>query len=118
MLTAVAQLGMGWSADHGAEGWREPLSLAMAFWIGAGTAGLLAGTNLIGQMGAPMALRGRMAGLSQIAFLGGGGLSGLLAATLVTAQGLTATFTVLGLAGLAVGIVELASRWKLELRSA
>ena len=118
VLTAVAQLGMAWIADSGAVGWREPLSLAMAFWIGAGTAGLLAGTNLIGQMGATMALRGRMAGLSQIAFLGGGGLSGLLAASLVAAQGLTATFTVLGLAGLAVGIVELASRWKLQLRSA
>jgi hypothetical protein len=118
VLTALAQLGMAWSAVHGGEGWREPLSLAMAFLIGAGTAGLLAGTNLIGQMGAPMALRGRMAGLSQIAFLGGGGLSGLLAATLTGALGLTATFTVLGMAGLAVGIGELGSRWKLGLRSA
>jgi len=118
VLTAVAQLGMAWSAVHGGEGWREPLSLAMAFLIGAGTAGLLAGTNLIGQMGAPMALRGRMAGLSQIAFLGGGGLSGLLAATLTGALGLTATFTVLGMAGLAVGIGELGSRWRLGLRSA
>jgi hypothetical protein len=90
----------------------------MAFLIGAGTAGLLAGTNLIGQMGAPMALRGRMAGLSQIAFLGGGGLSGLRAATLTGALGLTATFTVLGMAGLAVGIGELGSRWRLGLRSA
>jgi hypothetical protein len=59
-----------------------------------------------------------MAGLSQIAFLGGGGLSGLLAASLTGAQGLTATFIVLGLAGLTVGVVELASQWKLELRSA
>jgi MFS family permease len=118
VLTAVAQLGMAWSAVHGGEGWREPLSLAMAFLIGAGTAALLAGTNLIGQMGAPMALRGRMAGLSQIAFLGGGGLSGLLAATLTDALGLTATFTVLGMAGLAVGMGELASRWNLGLRSA
>jgi len=118
VLTAVAQLGMAWSAVHGGEGWREPLSLAMAFLIGAGTAALLAGTNLIGQMGAPMALRGRMAGLSQIAFLGGGGLSGLLAATLTGALGLTTTFTVLGMAGLAVGIGELASRWNLGLRSA
>jgi MFS family permease len=90
----------------------------MAFLIGAGTAGLLASTNLIGQMGAPMDLRGRMAGLGQIAFLGGGGLSGLLAATLTQAHGLTATFAVLGLAGLVVGMVELANHWKLKLRSA
>ena len=118
VLTAFAQLGMAWSAAYGVGSWREPLSLAMTFWIGAGTAGLLAGTNLIGQMGAPMELRGRMAGLGQIAFLGGGGLSGFLAAILTDAKGLTATFTVLGLAGLTVGLVELASRWKLELRSA
>jgi hypothetical protein len=58
-----------------------------------------------------------MAGLSQIAFLGGGGLSGLLAACLTGAQGLAATFVVLGLAGLTVGVMELASQWKLELRS-
>ncbi len=118
VLTAVAQLGMAWSAVFVEEGWREPVSLAMAFLIGAGTAGLLASTNLIGQMGAPMDLRGRMAGLGQIAFLGGGGLSGLLAATLTQAHGLTATFAVLGLAGLVVGMVELANHWKLKLRSA
>jgi len=59
-----------------------------------------------------------MAGLSQIAFLGGGGLSGLLAGSLTAAKGLDTTFMVLGLAGLTVGVVELASRWKLELRSA
>jgi MFS family permease len=109
---------MAWSASTVEMGWRVPISLAMAFCIGAGTAGLLASTNLIGQMGAPMHLRGRMAGLSQIAFLGGGGLSGLLAATLTGAQGLAATFVVLGLAGLTVGVMELASQWKLELRSA
>jgi MFS family permease len=117
VLTGIAQLGMAWSASAVEVGWREPISLAMAFCIGAGPAGLLASTNLIGQMGAPMHLRGRMAGLSQIAFLGGGGLSGLLAAGLVAAKGLTATFTVLGLTGLAVGIVELASHWKLGLKS-
>ncbi len=118
VLTALAQLGMAWSASAVGIGWREPLSLAMAFLIGAGTAGLLAGTNLIGQMGAPMALRGRMAGLSQIAFLGGGGLSGLLAAGLVSVKGLTTTFMVLGSVGLAVGLQELARRWQLGLRSA
>jgi MFS family permease len=118
VLTGIAQLGMAWSASAVEVGWREPISLAMAFCIGAGTAGLLASTNLIGQMGAPMDLRGRMAGLSQIAFLGGGGLSGLLAGYLTGAKGLTATFVILGLAGLTVGMVELASRWKLELRSA
>ena len=36
----------------------------------------------ISQVGSPMVLRGRMAGLGQIAFLGGGGLSGLIAAGL------------------------------------
>jgi MFS family permease len=118
VLTGIAQLGMAWSASAVEVGWREPISLAMAFCIGAGTAGLLASTNLIGQMGVPMDLRGRMAGLSQIAFLGGGGLSGLLAGYLTGAKGLTATFVILGLAGLTVGVVELASRWKLELRSA
>jgi hypothetical protein len=46
-----------------------------ALLLGAGTAGLLAGSSLILQVGAPMALRGRMAGLGQIAFLGGGGVS-------------------------------------------
>ena len=117
-MTGVAQLGMAWSASAGEGGWRVPFSLAMAFWIGAGTAGLLASTNLIGQIGAPMHLRGRMAGLSQIAFLGGGGLSGLLAASLTGTHGLSATFLVLGLAGLTVGVGELARKWKLELRSA
>lgn len=118
VLTAVAQLGLAWSSSAMAVGWRVPISLTMSFLIGAGTAGLLSSTNLISQMGAPMHLRGRMAGLGQIAFLGGGGLSGLLAASLTGAKGLTSTFLVLGLAGLTVGVVELASRWKLELRSA
>ena len=52
-----------------------------------------------------MALRGRMAGLGQIAFLGGGGVSGLLAAALTMTLGLQATFALLGGLGLVVGVL-------------
>ena len=109
MLTALAQLGM-------ASGGRNlPLELLMTFLIGAGTACLLAGTNLIGQVGAPMALRGRMAGLGQIAFLGGGGLSGIAAALLSGRIGLSGTFALLGSVGLALGIAELLVNGRLRL---
>lgn len=111
VLTAVAQLGM--AASNGLA-----MSLAMTFLIGAGTACLLSGTNLIGQVGAPMVLRGRMAGLGQIAFLGGGGLSGLLAALLSMKVGLQATFALMGAAGLVLGVSELIRRGGLRLRSA
>jgi hypothetical protein len=76
--------------------------------------------NLISQVGAPMAIRGRMAGLGQIAFLGGGGLSGLMAAGLSLTLGLRGTFALLGTAGLVLGLVELRQRGRLrlELRSA
>lgn len=111
VLTAVAQLGM--AASNGLT-----MSLAMTFLIGAGTACLLSGTNLIGQVGAPMVLRGRMAGLGQIAFLGGGGLSGLLAALLSMKVGLQGTFALMGAAGLVLGISELIRRGGLRLRSA
>jgi MFS family permease len=110
VVTAAAQLGMALSGGM-------LLSLAMAFLIGGGTASLLAGTNLISQVGAPIALRGRMAGLGQIAFLGGGGLSGVLAALLSTRVGLMPTFAVLGTAGLALGVAELLGRGGLRLRS-
>ena len=69
LVTALGQLGL-------AIGGQPLWSLAMAFAIGAGTAVLLSGANLICQVGAPPQLRGRTAGLAQIAFLGGGGLSG------------------------------------------
>ena len=111
VLTAVAQLGM--AASNGLT-----MSLAMTFLIGAGTACLLSGTNLIGQVGAPMVLRGRMAGLGQIAFLGGGGLSGLLAALLSMKVGLQGTFALMGTAGLVLGLSELIRRGGLRLRSA
>ena len=67
-----------------------------------------------------MAIRGRMAGLGQIAFLGGGGLSGLMAASLSLTLGLRGTFAVLGAAGLVLGLIELRQRGRLrlELRSA
>lgn len=101
LLTALSQLGM--AAAHG----RLGLQLVMTFLIGAGTACLLAGTNLIGQLGAPMVLRGRMAGMGQIAFLGGGGLSGIAAALLSQRVGLNGTFTLLGCIGAVIGAAEL-----------
>ena len=101
LLTALAQLGMANSAG------RLAVQLVMTFMIGAGTACLLAGTNLMGQVGAPMALRGRMAGLGQIAFLGGGGLSGIAAALLSQRIGLGGTFALLGAIGLVLGLGEL-----------
>jgi MFS family permease len=99
-------LSLAWPAS----GPKTTLSLAMTFLIGAGTACLLAGTNLIAQVGAPQVLRGRMAGLGQIAFLGGGGLSGIVAALLTMRLGLIWCFALLGLAGLAMGVVELGQR--------
>ena len=100
VITAAAQLGLASSMSLGT-------GLLMTFAIGAGTAGLLAGVNLITQVGSPQQIRGRMAGLAQIAFLGGGGLSGLLAAALTVHWGLGPTFAVLGSCGLVVGGVEL-----------
>ena len=82
----------------------------MALLIGGGTACLLAGTNLIIQVQAPQVLRGRMAGLGQIAFLGGGGLSGLLAALLSQSLGLWPCFALLGGLGLLIGTVEVVRR--------
>jgi xanthosine utilization system XapX-like protein len=56
-----------------------------------------------------------MAGLGQIAFLGGGGLSGIAAALLSQRIGLPATFALLGSAGLALGVSELWRRRGLRL---
>ena len=109
VLTALAQLGMAAASGNTA------IQLAMTLLIGAGTACLLAGTNLISQVGAPMALRGRMAGLGQIAFLGGGGLSGIAAALISQRVGLPATFALLGSAGLALGVSEVWRRRSLRL---
>ena len=100
LITAIAQLGM-------ATGHSVTVVLLMAFLIGAGTAGLLSSANLITQVGAPQVIRGRMAGLSQIAFLGGGGLSGLLAASLTNSLGLSQTFAIAG------GIGVLLAGWEL-----
>jgi hypothetical protein len=117
ILTALAQMGMALTLDHGGR-WSQPLGLLMSFLIGAGTATLLAGVNLMAQVGAPMVLRGRMAGLGQIAFLGGGGFSGLMAAAMTPTIGMAATIWMLGSLGLAVGVAELARRGGLRLRSA
>ena len=79
----------------------------MTLLIGAGTAGLLSSSNLITQVGAPQILRGRMAGLSQIAFLGGGGLSGLIAAQLTISLGLPTTFAITGGIGVVLALWEI-----------
>lgn len=117
VITAVAQVGMALGLQGGGSE-RQALGLAMSFLIGAGTATLLSGVNLMAQVGAPMVLRGRMAGLGQIAFLGGGGFSGLLAAGLTRGIGMATTIGLLGSLGLALGIVELACRGGMRLRSA
>ena len=103
LITAMAQLGMARTSAVG-------LSLAMTFLIGAGTAGLLSSCNLITQIGAPQVMRGRMAGLSQIAFLGGGGLSGLLAALLVMATSLSSTFAITGGVGAVLALLWIVRR--------
>lgn len=116
VLTGIAQCGLALSLRHQG-GWGQALGLMMSFLIGAGTATLLSGVNLMTQVGAPMVLRGRMAGLGQIAFLGGGGFSGLVAAGLTRGLGLATTTGVLGSLGLGLGIVELARRGGMRLRS-
>lgn len=103
LITGVAQVGLGTTRGAAA-------GLVMTFVIGAGTASLLAGANLITQVGAPQRIRGRMAGLSQIAFLGGGGLSGLLAAVVTLTLGLGACLALLGSVGIALGSLELLRR--------
>ena len=100
LTTALAQLGM-------ARGGSTLFVLAMTLLIGAGTAGLLSSSNLITQVGAPQVLRGRMAGLSQIAFLGGGGLSGLIAAQLSISLGLATTFAITGGIGVVLALWEI-----------
>ena len=103
LITAVAQLGLA----------RTPgpvFTLAMAFLIGAGTAGLLSSCNLISQIGSPQVMRGRMAGLSQIAFLGGGGLSGLIVAQMVMFTNLSTAFAVTGGLSAAVAVLWIRKR--------
>jgi len=58
-----------------------------------------------------------MAGLGQIAFLGGGGFSGLMAAGLLERYGMGTTFGLLGSLGLVLGVAELLQRGRLRLRS-
>ena len=116
LITALAQLGLARFSQPSTSG----LGLAATFAIGAGTACLLSGVNLISQVGAPIAIRGRMAGLGQIAFLGGGGISGLLAAALSLTIGLHATLALMGGVGVMLGLIELqrSHRLRLEFRSA
>ena len=110
LVTSWAQLVMAYAPQQG-------VKLAMSFLIGAGTATLLAGSNLTLQVGSAMVLRGRMAALGQIAALGGGGLSGLLAAALTLQVGLNHTFALLGMAGMVLAMVELLGRRGERLRS-
>jgi MFS family permease len=108
LVSGLAQVGLGLN-PHALWG------LFMAFLIGAGTACLLSGTNLIIQVHSPQVLRGRMAGLGQIAFLGGGGLSGLMAAAMSLKVGLWPSFVALGSLGAALGLWELVSQHKARL---
>ena len=110
LITALGQLGLSLPAP-------QQWGLAMAFLIGGGTASLLAGTNLIIQVHAPQVLRGRMAGLGQIAFLGGGGLSGLAAAglSLWPPLGVWGCFAVLGGLGALLGAHELVVHRRMRL---
>lgn len=94
-VTAIAQVGFALQPPD----W---LALVLASWIGFGTAGLLAGANIIGQALSPWEYRGRVAGLTQIATLGGGGVSSLLAGGLISQLGLGITMAVLGCSGLLV----------------
>ena len=110
LLTSWAQLVMAYATQ-------EAIRLAMSFLIGAGTACLLAGSNLILQVGSPMVLRGRMAAMGQIAALGGGGLSGLVAALLTMRVGLDQTFALMGISGMVLALLELLGRRGLRLRS-
>ena len=112
LITATAQLAKAAFSSPETVG----IGLAATFALGAGTASLLAGVNLISQVGSSMAIRGRMAGLGQIAFLGGGGLSGLLTAAMSLTLGLQGTFAVLGTAGFVLGLQELVNRRSLRLK--
>ena len=115
LITGLAQVGL---AIRGIGlPWPQAWGLSMAFLIGLGTAALLAGTNLIIQVHAPQVLRGRMAGLGQIAFLGGGGLSGLAAAGLSDwpPLGVWGCFGVLGSLGVLLGARELLLRRQMRL---
>ena len=73
-------------------------------------AGLLSSCNLISQIGSPQVMRGRMAGLSQIAFLGGGGLSGLIVALMVMFTNLSTAFSVTGGLSAAVAVLWIRKR--------
>lgn len=112
VVTGGAQLAMAAAGLRGIA-W---VGLGGTFAIGAGTAALLAGVNLVSQVGAPMEIRGRMAGLGQIAFLGGGGVSGVLAALITLQAGLVSSFALLGGVALALGALELLRRGDLRLR--
>jgi MFS family permease len=95
-ITAIAQIGLFWFGSVS--------GYAMAFLIGAGTAGLLAGASIIGQALSPLEARGRVAALMLIAGLGGGGISSLLVGVLVNTLGLSPSMGLVGFSGLiAVG---------------
>ncbi len=102
LITGMAQVGMGASRS-------KLVALAMAWLIGAGTASLLAGVNLISQVGSPMVLRAGWP-VSARSPSSVAGLSGLIAAALSLWIGLPATFVWLGGLGVALGLWELTRR--------
>ena len=112
VVTGLAQLTMAGAGLRGVM-WA---GLGGTFAIGAGTAALLAGVNMISQVGSPVEIRGRMAGLGQIAFLGGGGASGVLAALITMQAGLVSSFGLLGGLALVLGAQELLRKGGLRLR--
>ena len=77
----------------------------------------LVGGGLVAAAAISFVLRGRMAGLGQIAFLGGGGISGLIAAGLtdLLPGGLWSCFALLGSFGAALGAAELLRQWRMRL---
>ncbi len=83
--------------------------------IGVGKARRFSSASLISKVGLKRVLRGRMAGLSQIAFLGGGGLSGLIAAQLTISLGLQATFAIAGGIGLILSLGEIWRRGGMQM---
>ncbi len=83
-----------------------------AILIGFGTAALLAGSNVITQARSPLETRGRIAALNQIASLGGGGLSSLMAGALVARLGLQSALLLLGSAGVLVALLHLGMQFR------
>jgi MFS family permease len=74
-LLGLASIGLAWSAD-------PVLALFMSIPVGLGGAGVVAGMNAITQQECPPEMRGRILGLTAVAFLGsypiGGPITGII----------------------------------------